>query len=197
MVRPRQGSTGGGLGPQEKQGTIVGEAERRRSRAAIGISLHTCGLSGSGHLLYRLWVVGTNCHSHLRLDRWAWPTTLGVHEQATPVVPVTSGIATDKGTATEYHLLLFSLPWKCTHPAVKLLPKALGAAYICPSVTANSQGPATRSSLHHLPEGPHHWQGIQRTDTGYRPCHFLHLPVSTCSPYTSTPPIKGITVCTH
>ena len=34
-----QGSVGGGLGPQEKQDTIVGEDERRRGGTATGISL--------------------------------------------------------------------------------------------------------------------------------------------------------------
>ena len=42
---------------------------------------------------------------------------LGVHEQAPPVVPVTSEVNTEEGTATKHNLLLLLLPQECTHPA--------------------------------------------------------------------------------
>ena len=43
------------------------------------------------------------------------PPPLGLHEQAPPMVPVTSGFAAKKGTTTEHHLLA-SLPWEsCCH----------------------------------------------------------------------------------
>ena len=40
------GSMGGGLGPQEKQGAVLGEGKRKRGGTTIGISLHLQGLSG-------------------------------------------------------------------------------------------------------------------------------------------------------
>ena len=41
-----------------------------------------CGLSG--HLLHGLWALGANCCSHLRLQRWMWPTnTRGLWTGAT------------------------------------------------------------------------------------------------------------------
>ena len=44
-----QGNLGGGLGPQEKQGSIVGEGERRRDRLPQEyLSLHTSRLSEGG-----------------------------------------------------------------------------------------------------------------------------------------------------
>lgn len=45
---------GGGVGPPKEY-----------------ISLCTCRLSDAGHLLCGLWVAGVNCHSLLRLQRWA------------------------------------------------------------------------------------------------------------------------------
>ena len=39
------GNLGGSLGPQEKQGAIVGEGESRRGRTALGISLRMRWLS--------------------------------------------------------------------------------------------------------------------------------------------------------
>ena len=38
---------------------------------------------------------------------------IGVHEQAPPVVPITS----EEGIAIKHKLLLLSLPWELTHPA--------------------------------------------------------------------------------
>ena len=41
-----------------------------------------------------------------------------VHEQSPPVVLVTSGDSTEKGTVTKHHLLLLSCHWECICPAV-------------------------------------------------------------------------------
>ena len=43
---------------------------------------------------------------------------LGIPEQKSLAAPTTSEGTAEKGTMTEYHLLLLLLPWKHTHPAV-------------------------------------------------------------------------------
>ena len=43
---------------------------------------------------------------------------LGVHEWAPPAAPVTSEVDTEEGIATKPHLLLLSLAWECTYPAI-------------------------------------------------------------------------------
>ena len=56
--RHSRGNLGEGLDPQERQGTIVGEGERRRGRARYkSISLHTWTLQMLGCLWCRLRVV--------------------------------------------------------------------------------------------------------------------------------------------
>ena len=56
------------------------------------------------------------------------------------------------------------------------LLNALGAAYTCLSVTATSQDPANRSSLHHLLVGPCHCQGPCNQALATTPAHCLHFP---------------------
>ena len=70
-----------------------------------------------------------------------------------------------------------------THDLLLPLPNAPGAAYICLRVTAASQGPATRSSLHHLPVDPCYCQGPSNLALAASPAHCLHLSGSTCTPY--------------
>jgi len=55
------------------------------------------------------------------------------------------------------------------------LPNALGSAYTCLRVTANSQGPATRRSLCHLPAGPYHCQGASNQALATSLAHCLQL----------------------
>ena len=124
------------------------------------------------------------------------PPSLGVHEQGPPEAPVTSGVTTEKGTATEHNLLLFLLPWEHTCPAV---------------ATAKDSG----HHLHHL-EGLCHFPAPcnqeqpapppcrsltvsrdQQPGTGYGPCPLFHLPGRTHRPYTSSLPVKEIRACTH
>ena len=115
---------------------------------------------------------------------------LGVCEQVPLVVPVTSG-----------SLQRWTLQWnatRCSHSLgntkVLLLPlsKALGATCTCLRITVTFQGSATGSNLHHLPIGPHPYQG---PNGGHALC--LHLPGGMHRPYTSIPTIKGITVYIH
>ena len=146
-----QRSTGGGLGPQEKQDTIVGEGEMK-GKTAIGISFSV-----------NAWAVGQQSNSSVgagmvgrHLHRLWGQTTVAISDssggQASPTVPVTSWVATEEGTATKNHLLP-SLPWEHN-----VLPKFLGASHTSVRVTAISQGPAARSSLFHLPTGHPHYQ---------------------------------------
>ena len=58
------------------------------------------------------------------------------------------------------------------------LPNALGTTYTCFKVTATSQSPATRSSLHHLPMGHCHCQGPRNQALATRHAYCLHLPGS-------------------
>ena len=109
----------------------------------------------AGHLLHKVWVVEANHHGHLRLRRWAWPTTTGVYEQAPPMAPVTSGVSKEEGTATEGYPLWLSLTWECTVLLLPL-PNDPAASYTCLRVIATSKGPANRSSLSHLPASPCH-----------------------------------------
>ena len=83
------------------------------------------------------------------------------------------------------------------HALLLPLPKALGTTYTCLSVTATSQGPATRSSLHHLSVSPHYYRGPSSQAQATGPAHCLYLLGHTHRPYPSTTPIKGITACTH
>ena len=67
------------------------------------------------------------------------------------------------------------------HTLLLPLPNALGAAYTCLKITATSQCPATRSSLHHLPSCPCLFQGPSNQALATSPTHCLHLPGSICS----------------
>ena len=119
-------------GSTEKPGDIVGEGERRRGENAIGIfcPVHIWALGwlddyymdygqwgalvqlGASFVGYGLWDKISSAISDYR--GWHGPPPLGVLDQASPVAPVTSG----EGTATEGHLLLLSLTWEHTQPAM-------------------------------------------------------------------------------
>ena len=76
-VHHNQGSAGGGLGPQEKQGAIVGEDKRRRVGINIGTSFSACsGSWTAGHLLNGLLGVGANHCCHFRFLKRAQDTTI-------------------------------------------------------------------------------------------------------------------------
>ena len=107
----RRGNLGRGLGSQEKQGATAGDGDKRRGGTAIGISFSEHvqvlrqqgvfwqGLQEVGHLLGGLWVAGgllhdlqaagENHHSHLRLQRWAWPAIIrgSVNRNHLPQLP--------------------------------------------------------------------------------------------------------------
>ena len=137
------------------------------------------GLSLKGHLLHGLQVKGANHCSHSDSRGGCGLPPLG--EQAPPETPVTSEVGTEKGNATEHHLLLLSLPWECTQPATTthmfqvLLPQALQLGADCatfPQVIATVKGSATTYWLLPCPLPPFPWKNV-------------HLP------------IKGISACTH
>ena len=69
------------------------------------------------HLLHGLKVAGANLSSHLRHQRWAWPTTTQGCEQKTSAARGTSEVGKEEGTVTEHHPLLLSLPWEYICPA--------------------------------------------------------------------------------
>ena len=77
------------------------------------------------------------------------PLSLGVPEEEALVAPITS----EKGIAIEHYLLLLSLPWELAHSAAATA-KCSGHFVNLPRLITISQGPETRSSLHHLPAGP-------------------------------------------
>ena len=81
---------------------------------------------------------------------------------------------------------------------ILLLPlrNILGSTYTCLRITATFQGPVSRSSLCHLPAGPHYCQGPRNQALATSPAHCLYLPRSTHR-HTPALPIKGIAACTH
>ena len=60
------------------------------------------------------------------------------------------------------------------HTLLLPLPKALGPACTSLRVTVTSQGPATRSSLCHIPMGPFHCQGPSNQALATVPAHTLY-----------------------
>ena len=107
------------------------------------------------------------------------PPPLLVCEQAPPVVPVTSEDRKEEDTAIEHHPLLLSLPWEHTHLAAATAT-CPGATYTF-LITVTSQGPATRSSLCHLPVVLDSGKGPSNQALATSPAHCLHLPGSTHS----------------
>ena len=103
------------MGPKEKQGIIAGKGKRRyKTTRGMSFSAHmlACNLGSraAGHLMYRLQVVGEIATAISDSSGGCSLPPLGVHEQAPPVDPVTSGIFAEEGTATKHHPLLLSLP---------------------------------------------------------------------------------------
>ena len=119
--------------------------------------------------------------------------SLGICEQAPPVVLVTSGVAAEEGNSTKHHPLP-SLPWKCTCPDVAA---ARGTAYTFLRVTTTAKGRAARSRLYHMPPSPYHCQGPINQALATGPAHCFPLPGSICRLHTGTTTIKGIRACTH
>ena len=126
-----------------------------------------------------LQAAGANHSSALRHQRGAWPDTIGVCEQAPPAAPVTTEVSKEEGTATEHHPLLLSVPQEHTRPAAAPA-RCSEATYAC-LITVTSQGPATRSSLCHLPVVLDSGKGPSNQALATSPAHCLHLPGSTHS----------------
>lgn len=79
-----------------------------------------------------------------------------------------------------------------THALMLPLTNVSGTIQNFLKLTATSQGPATRSSLHHLPVGPCHCQRPSNQALATSPAHCLP------PPWKLVPhPIKWITACTH
>ena len=134
----------------------------------------------------------TNHHRHLRLlSRWG-PPPLGIHEQALPQPQ--SPLGSPQRKALQPSHVLPAIPWEHTYPAVASAKGPGLCLHTFLRDTATSQGPAAKSSLHHLPTIPHHCQGP--SNQALVSSHCLHLG-SKHRPYNITPPIKGIIACTH
>ena len=108
------------------------------------------------------------------------PPPLGVHEQALPAAPVTSEVHKEAGSATKHHLLLPPLPSGNTSPHAVPLPNAPGTAYTY-LTTVTSQGPASRSSRHHLPMGLCHCQEPRNQVLATSTANCLHILGRMCS----------------
>lgn len=134
-------------------------------------------LSMMKHLLCNLQAAGTNTAviSDTRGGHGLPP--LGVHEQAPPAAPGTSEVGTEEVIATEYHILLLSLPCKHKHPAASTA-KLSGATYTCLRITATSQDAATRISLYHFHVAPCNSQSPSNKALATNPAHCIHLPGS-------------------
>ena len=108
------------------------------------------------------------------------PPPLGVREQAPLVAPIISEGTTEEGTATEHHLLLLSLPWELTHP-INATAKCSRQNLNLPEAHYHFPGPATRSSLNHLPAGPCYCQEPSNQALTTTSAHCLLLPGDTPS----------------
>ena len=128
---------GGGLGLKEKQGTIVGEGERRRGGTTIGISfsVHAWALGQWGASCVDGWW-GASCMGY---RQWRQTTTAISDSRGGHGLPplVTSRDATEEGTATKCCHCCFHSPGN-THALLLPLLKALGSTYTCLKVTATS-----------------------------------------------------------
>ena len=135
------------------------------------------------HLLQGLQVVGANHSSHTRVGHGLPP--LGSRCLGPSVIPVHRWPQAPQMSAKKRELQP-STTHCCSHspgntPALLLpLPHIPGTTYTC-LITVTSQGPATRSSLHHLPTGSCHCQGPSKQALATSPAHFLYLPGSTHS----------------
>ena len=108
---------------------------------------------------------------------------LGVCEQVTLAAPITSEATPEEGTAAKHHLLFLSPlppPRELTHPAAATA-KCSRHHLICLRLITTSQGPATRSSLSHLPMDPCYYQESSNQALTTSPAHCLLLPGNTCS----------------
>ena len=110
----------------------VGQEEERDTAIGTSFSMHMRTLRGwgyrwqastaqatstTGSLLHGLQVAEQTTSVNSDSRGWHGLSPLGVHEQASPVAPVTSEVVTQEGSAIEHHLLLLSFPLECTHCA--------------------------------------------------------------------------------
>lgn len=124
------------------------------------------------------WVVGggTNLHIYLRLQRWMQlASTRGPVNRYHPGHQSPQGLPLRRAQQLSVtHCPHF--PGNAHIPQLPL-PKALDTASTSLRVTAISQGPTTRSSLHpHFPVDSHHCQGHSNQALATGPAHCVHLP---------------------
>ena len=116
-------------------------------------------------------------NGHLRHQRWAWPAT-------TRVGSVSRHHLGPRHLRSKNRALQPSTTCCCSHspgniPILLLpLPNVPGTTYTC-LTTVTSQGPATRSTLLHLPMGPCRCQGPSNQALAATLAHCLHLPGNT------------------
>ena len=115
------------------------------------------GLNAMKHLLCGLQAAGAHHSTYLRHQRWAWPTTTKGPVNRHYLQPQ-SPLRSAKKRALQPNTTHCCSPSPANVPTLLLpLPNASGATYTCP-ITVISQGPARKSSLHHLPLGSYHCQ---------------------------------------
>ena len=86
------------------------------------------------------------------------------------MAPVTSWDTAAEGNATECLLLLLSLPWKHTCPAVATAKGSWCHLHL-PEGHCHFPGLYNQEQPAAPPMGPHHCQGLSnQTSSGYRPC---------------------------
>ena len=121
---------------------------------------------------------------------------LDVHEQTLPAAPITSGVTAEEGTAPKLYLLLLSLAWECTCPALAM-PTALGATYLSLKSLLLSRPLKPWATCTNFPMVPHHCQGpaIRHWQQGMPIASISMQECAGCTPKTL--PIKGIRALTH
>ena len=146
------------------------EVERCYHHKEMFLCAHT-GSQEAGPLWYGLWGQTAAAITDSRGMRDQPP--LGVLKQAPLAAPVTSGVASKEGTATESQSLP-SLPWEHTHPIV---------------TTAKGSGCCLC-----LPEGSHHCQGPSDEALAIGPAHCFHLHGNKHGLYISSTPSLGTSI---
>ena len=157
-----------------------------------------CRLSGvgcqvAGHLLKGLWVAGAKHQSHLRLQRWEWPTTT-----RSPWIGTTCGPSHLRGPFRGGHCNWAPLIVALTPLGTHMLCCYCQRLCVLPTPAwgslQHSRAPASWSSMYHLSIGLFCYQGP--SNKALPPSHWKHKQtIHTTNSSTTTN--KGITACTH
>ena len=174
------GTVGGGLGSQEKQGTMLGRVRERGERYFPLCSGYRCQVQTAQPSQTPEVGMSATTKGSMNRHHW-WPKSpQGSLPRRAPQPSAT-------------HCPHFQ---RNAHTLLLLLTKALRTTYTSLRVIATPQGPATRSSLPHLPVYPQ-MSRAQQPDTDYRQCPLSPSPYSHMQATYWHAPIKGITAYTH